>query len=146
MSNIKKSITKFIIVSSFFLLSCNNKNEEIIKYTQTQIISEFKNDFDDTLEKFRKRKIQFTGVITAIEYPICKNEKSKCTIHFGLTKKNLGGPFTNDFFMISMKEYIDESNIGKEVQLRAEFDSAYRQDNGVVAILLTKGIIIEKQD
>ena len=48
--------------------------------------------------------------------------------------------------MISMKEYIDESNIGKEVQLRAEFDSAYRQDNGVVAILLTKGIIIEKQD
>ena len=45
-----------------------------------------------------------------------------------------------------MKEYIDESNIGKEVQLRAEFDSAYRQDNGVVAILLTKGIIIEKQD
>ena len=75
-----------------------------------------------------------------------KNKKSKCTIHFGLTKKNLGGPFTNDFFMISMKEYIDESNIGKEVQLRAEFDSAYRQDNGVVAILLTKGIIIEKQD
>lgn len=76
----------------------------IIKYTQTQIISEFKNDFDDALEKFRKRKIQFTGVITGIEYSRC----------------------------------------GKEVQLRAEFDSAYRQDNGVVAILLTKGIIIEK--
>ena len=78
----------------------------MIKYTQTQIISEFKNDFDDALEKFRKRKIQFTGVITGIEYSRC----------------------------------------GKEVQLRAEFDSAYRQDNGVVAILLTKGIIIEKQD
>lgn len=29
----------------------------MIKYTQTQIISEFKNDFDDALEKFRKRKI-----------------------------------------------------------------------------------------
>ena len=45
-----------------------------------------------------------------------------------------------------MKEYIDESNIGKEVQLRAEFDSAYRQDNGVVAILLTKRLFIQQQD
>ena len=39
---------------------------EIIKYTQTQIISEFKNDFDDALEKFRKRKIQFTGVLQGL--------------------------------------------------------------------------------
>ena len=38
----------------------------IIKYTQTQIISEFKNDFDDALEKFRKRKIQFTGVLQGL--------------------------------------------------------------------------------
>ena len=84
MSNIKKSITKFIIVSSFLLLSCNNKNEEIIKYTQTQIISEFKNDFDDTLEKFRKRKIQFTGVITGIEYSRCGKEKFPSTIYIVL--------------------------------------------------------------
>lgn len=146
MSNIKKSITKFLIVSSFLLLSCNNKDEEIIKYMQTQIISEFKNDFDDTLEKFSKRKIQFTGVITGIEYNRCGKEKFPSTIHFGLTSDYYYGPFLYDFVSIKMKEYIDESNIGKEVQLRAEFDSAYRQDNGVVAILLTKGIIIEKQD
>ena len=146
MSNIKKSITKFIIVSSFFLLSCNNRNGEIIKYTQTQIISEFKNDFNDALEKFRKRKIQFTGVITGIEYSRCGKEKFPSTIHFGLTSDYYHGPFLYDFVSIKMKEYIDESNIGKEVQLRAEFDSAYRQDNGLVAILLTKGIIIEKQD
>ena len=75
-----------------------------------------------------------------------RKEKFPSTIHFGLTSDYYQGPFLYDFVSIKMKEYIDESNIGKEVQLRAEFDSAYRQDNGLVAILLTKGIIIEKQD
>ncbi len=75
-----------------------------------------------------------------------RKEKFPSTIHFDLTSDYYYGSFLYDFVSIKMKEYIDESNIGKEVQLRAEFDSAYRQDNGVVAILLTKGIIIEKQD
>ena len=75
-----------------------------------------------------------------------QKRKISSTIDFDLTSDYYYGSFLYDFVSIKMKEYIDESNIGKEVQLRAEFDSAYRQDNGVVAILLTKRIFIQQQD
>ena len=46
-----------------------------------------------------------------------RKEKFPSTIHFDLTSDYYYGSFLYDFVSIKMKEYIDESNIGKKFNL-----------------------------
>ncbi len=102
---------------------------------QTVLFEEVSDNIDLARNKYRNKKIIFTGVIDDIVYPI--DNPNECTIIFG--GKDYIYETAGDCIFCRINEKLDKSYEKKEVTINCKFDNVVKTTDGYYLIGLENG-------
>ena len=131
--SIQKIISVVVILICLLMVSCSTKRHIMLK--QTVLFEEVSDNIDLARNKYRNKKIIFTGVIDDIVYPI--DNPNECTIIFG--GKDYIYETSGDCIFCRINERLDKSYEKKEFTINCKFDNVVKTTNGYYLIGLENG-------
>lgn len=112
-----------VFVCIIFFTSCRVNEKNIYYVTSEQLITEFRNNFNKAVEKYKNSIIVVEGVVSAIDYPKDGFFLDECIMCLGgigyNSKKRLG-----DSVDCKMKNREPRTYIGTKINIKGEFEKA----------------------